>query len=246
MTGEIILINKPFRWTSFDVVRKLRNVLSKPAMGRMTQHEHPSTRNPKFKIGHAGTLDPLATGLLILCTGKMTKKISEIQDAEKEYTATFAIGSTTPSYDLETELSEAADYSHVNEKIIMDAVRKFTGKILQTPPAHSAVKIGGVRAYTKARKGEVVEIKAKEVHIREFEITAFRLPEIDVRIVCTKGTYIRSLAHDFGHELGCGAHLSALCRTRIGNYLIKDALTVDSFISQYQPENSFSSEIASV
>jgi tRNA pseudouridine55 synthase len=246
MTGEIILINKPFRWTSFDVVRKLRNVLSKSAWGGTMQHEHAPKRSPKFKIGHAGTLDPLATGLLILCTGKMTKKISEIQDAEKEYTATFTVGSTTPSYDLETELSEVSDYSQITGEIIMDTVKKFTGKILQTPPAHSAVKIGGVRAYTKARKGEAVEIKPKEVHIREFEITAFRLPEIDVRIVCTKGTYIRSLAHDFGHELGCGAHLSALCRTRIGNYLIKDAFTVDSFISQYQSENSFISEIASV
>jgi tRNA pseudouridine55 synthase len=239
MTDQIILINKPFRWTSFDVVRKLRNVISKPVSANV-----PFSGKQKLKIGHAGTLDPLATGLLVICTGKMTKRISEIQDAEKEYTASFIIGSTTPSYDLETEVSEAMDYSHVTESVIRETAKKLTGKIQQTPPAHSAVKINGVRAYTKARKGERVEIKPKEVHIRDFEIMAIEFPRIDVRVVCSKGTYIRSLADDFGRELGCGAYLSALCRTRIGIYQVKDALSVDDFIS-YQTKNNLSEEIAS-
>ncbi len=240
MTDQIILINKPFRWTSFDVVRKVRNLLTSNM-----KLANPEFRIRNFKVGHAGTLDPLATGLLILCTGKMTKRISEIQDAEKEYIGSFMIGSTTPSYDLETEVSEVQDYSTITEQIVRETAKKLTGKILQTPPAHSAVKIGGVRAYTKARKGESVELKSKEVHIKEFEITAIDLPRIDVRVVCTKGTYIRSLANDFGKELGCGAHLSALCRTRIGNYLIKDSFLMEDFISQYQSENNLSREVVS-
>jgi tRNA pseudouridine55 synthase len=240
MTDQIILINKPFRWTSFDVVGKVRNVLT-----QQKKSAGSGIKVQKVKVGHAGTLDPLATGLLILCTGKMTKRISEIQDAEKEYVATITIGSTTASYDLETELSEAVDYSYVTEEMIRKAVEKFTGKILQTPPAHSAVKVNGVRAYEKARKGETVDIKPKEVHITEFEITAIELPKINARIVCTKGTYIRSLAHDFGRELGCGAHLSSLCRTRIGNYLLKDAFLMDDFIKKHQSKGNLSAEIAS-
>jgi len=239
MTGEIILINKPFRWTSFDVVKKLRNILSK------STSDAPGS-NRKLKIGHAGTLDPLATGLLVLCTGKMTKMISEIQGADKEYTASITIGSTTPSYDLETELGEIKGYSHVSEKMIVETKEKFTGKILQTPPAHSAVKIGGVRAYTKARKGETVEIKPKEVHIKEFEITGIDLPRIDIRIVCTKGTYIRSLAHDFGQALGCGAHLSALCRTRIGQYSLENASVIEDFFNHSDTKSNIHEAIKSI
>lgn len=221
------------------MVRKVRNLLTSSL-----RSTNPGLRT-NVKVGHAGTLDPLATGLLILCTGKMTKRISQIQDAEKEYTGSFIIGSTTASYDLETEIREVQDHAHITEQMILDTAKKLTGKILQTPPAHSAVKIGGVRAYTKARKGELVEIKPKEVDIREFEITAIDLPRIDVRVVCTKGTYIRSLANDFGKELGCGAHLSSLCRTRIGTFLLKDSFLMEDFISQYQSENNFREEIAS-
>ena len=203
--NQIILINKPLRWTSFDVVRKVRNVLSKYS-GSEEKTQTPNYKLPtkNYKVGHAGTLDPLATGLLVLCTGSFTKKISEIQGAEKEYTGTFTIGSITDSYDLETEVSAEKNYSHITEELIIKAVKKFTGKQFQTPPAHSAVKIGGIRAYTKARKGEDVEIAAKEVDINEFEIVAIDLPRIDIRVVCSKGTYIRSLAHDFGKELECG------------------------------------------
>src|SRR6188768_4230762 len=195
----ILLINKPYNWTSFDVVKYIRKALGGE------------------KIGHAGTLDPLATGLLILCTGKMTKKISEIQDAEKEYTGTFTLGATTPSYDLETEISEQQDISSLTEDLIRETAKKFIGEIPQFPPPHSAVKIGGKRAYDLARKGEVFELKSKMIVIKEFDIIKIDLPIISFRVVCGKGTYIRSLAHDFGKALGCGAFLSALCRTRIGN-----------------------------
>jgi len=203
---SILLLNKPYDWTSFDVVKYIRKALGGE------------------KIGHAGTLDPLATGLLILCTGKMTKKISEIQDSEKEYTGTITLGSTTDSYDLETELSNMMSISSVNSDMIKAAVLKFTGEIEQVPPPHSAVKIGGRRAYAMARNQEVFELKSKKVTVSEFEITGILFPEVSFRIVCSKGTYIRSIAHDFGKELGCGAHLSSLCRTRIGKYFLKDAL----------------------
>jgi tRNA pseudouridine55 synthase len=219
---EIILIDKPYRWTSFDVVKKIRNLL--------TQKQKAETGiKPKLKVGHAGTLDPLATGLLIVCTGSFTKRIDEIQAAEKEYTGTIVLGATRPSYDMETEIDQHFDISHIDEKKIAEVALSFTGNILQTPPAHSAVKVDGVRAYKKARKGHAVEIKPKTIHIREFEITSVNLPEVHFRVVCSKGTYIRSLANDLGKALQSGAYLSALCRTRIGEFSLKDALNMDAF-----------------
>lgn len=208
---RILLINKPYDWTSFDVVKYIRNALG------------------GIKIGHAGTLDPLATGLLILCTGKMTKKISEIQDAEKEYTGTFTLGATTASYDLETEPTNLKDFSEITSDQINLAAKQFIGELQQTPPPHSAVKIGGRRAYAMARNDEVFVLKPKTIIIREFEITGIELPNVFFRVVCGKGTYIRSLSNDLGEKLGCGAYLSALCRTRIGNYLLETALDPSQF-----------------
>jgi tRNA pseudouridine55 synthase len=235
--GRIILINKPYDWTSFDVVKYIKKGL----------------RNEK--VGHAGTLDPLATGLLVLCTGKMTKRISEIQDSEKEYTGTFTLGATTTSYDLETEVSEGKEIGHLTDEVIRETAKKFVGEITQYPPPHSAVKINGQRAYSLARKGEVFELKSKMVTVKAFEITKIvlrpqssvyspeatpdcrvptadcrLLPQVSFRIVCGKGTYIRSLANDFGKALGCGAFLSALCRTRIGNNLLSDAVEPHDFM----------------
>lgn len=208
-TGKVLLINKPLRWTSFDVVNKLR------------------FRLKTKKVGHAGTLDPLATGLLIICVGKMTKRIEEFMGLEKEYTGTFILGKTTPSYDLETEVGEEKDISALTNEMINDAVRPFIGTISQLPPLHSAIRIGGKRAYEFARKGVDIELKPREVHLHRFEITSINLPEVNFRIVCSKGTYIRSIARDFGNELKVGAYLSALCRTRIGPFLLSDALEVD-------------------
>lgn len=233
-TDNIFLISKPLGWTSFDAVKKMRNLLSK--------HSTPSFGNgnkARFKIGHAGTLDPLASGLLIICSGKMTKKISEIQSQEKEYTGTFILGATTASYDMETEINETFDFSGVTEKMIYDAAKQFTGKILQTAPIHSAKKIDGKRAYQFARKGKSVEMKPSEIFIYSFEITGISLPEVSFKVVCSKGTYIRSLANDFGKALGCGGYLGSLCRTRIGNYLLTDALTPDEFAEkQYLVERN--------
>ncbi|MBX2962701.1 MAG: tRNA pseudouridine(55) synthase TruB [Cyclobacteriaceae bacterium] len=206
---RILLINKPLEWTSFDVVNKLRYVLKMK------------------KIGHAGTLDPLATGLLIICTGKMTKQIESFMGLEKEYTGTLVLGQTTPSHDLETEVSEAKDTNHITLESIRSAAEKFTGKIEQLPPAHSAIKIGGKRAYAFARKGKDPELKPREVEVNEFEIIAHNQPEVSFRIVCSKGTYIRSLVRDLGEELGVGAYLSQLCRTRIGSYKLSDSLRVE-------------------
>ncbi|MDZ4715748.1 MAG: tRNA pseudouridine(55) synthase TruB [Cytophagales bacterium] len=206
---RLLLVNKPLEWTSFDVVNKLRSIL------RIK------------KIGHAGTLDPLATGLLILCTGKMTKKIDSYQGLEKEYTGTLVLGQTTPSYDLETEPSPPADISGTTEQAVRDATRSFLGSIQQVPPAHSSIKIGGKRAYSLARAGQHVELKARTVDIREFEITGWASPEVRFRVVCSKGTYIRSLAHDLGKKLGVGAYLSQLCRTRIGTYHLSQAATLE-------------------
>ena len=208
-TGRVLLINKPFRWTSFDVVNKLRYKLKTK------------------KIGHAGTLDPLATGLLIICVGKMTKRIEEFMGLEKEYTGKFVLGQTTPSFDLETAVSEAKDISKITVEMIHDAVRPFIGTINQLPPLHSAIRIGGKRAYEFARKGADIELKPREVQIHKFEITSISLPEVSFRIVCSKGTYIRSIARDFGNALQVGAYLSALCRTRIGTFLLSDALEVN-------------------
>jgi tRNA pseudouridine55 synthase len=207
--GRLLLINKPFRWTSFDVVNKLRYKLKIK------------------KIGHAGTLDPLATGLLIICTGKMTKRIDEYQAQEKEYTGKFVIGQTTPSHDLETEASGKIDVSSISEEQIHSATKKFIGTIQQIPPIHSAIKVDGKRSYNLAREGKEVELKPREVTVSEFEITSIEKPVIGFRIVCSKGTYIRSLARDFGNELGVGAYLSELCRTRIGNYKLDNAISID-------------------
>ncbi|MBL7844720.1 MAG: tRNA pseudouridine(55) synthase TruB [Cyclobacteriaceae bacterium] len=206
---RILLINKPLRWTSFDVVNKLRYILKMK------------------KIGHAGTLDPLATGLLIICTGKMTKRIEEFMGQEKEYTGTLVLGQTTPSYDLETEVSEAKDISHVTFESISGVAKTLTGKLSQIPPVHSAIRIGGKRAYAFARKGKELELKPREVEVTEFEIIRYNQPEVTFRIVCSKGTYIRSLVRDMGEALGVGAYLSQLCRTRIGPYKLSNSIGVE-------------------
>lgn len=208
--GKLLLINKPYRWTSFDVVGKLRNAF-KPL---------------KLKVGHAGTLDPLATGLLIICTGKMTKQIDSFQAQEKEYTGTFTIGATTPTYDLESEVDQTFETAHITEQLLRDTCQQFIGDIQQYPPAHSAVKVDGERLYEKARRGEEVELRLRNVTITEFELTRIELPEVDFRVVCSKGTYIRSLANDFGKALNSGAYLSRLRRTRSGDFRIEDASEV--------------------
>lgn len=205
---RVILVNKPLEWTSFDVIRKLRYKLK------------------IRKMGHAGTLDPLATGLLIICTGTFTKKIDEYQAQEKEYTGTFTIGQTTPSSDLETPVSAAVPIDHITTEHIERARASLTGRIIQIPPMHSAIKIDGKRAYELARKGESAELKGREVLISEFEITSIALPNVGFRVVCSKGTYIRSLARDFGEALGVGAYLSSLCRTRIGSFRLEDAKSI--------------------
>jgi tRNA pseudouridine55 synthase len=204
--GGVILVNKPYKWTSFDAVNKIKIVL-------------------RAKIGHAGTLDPLATGLLICCTGEYTKKISEYQQLPKEYTGIFHLGATTPTYDRESEPTDFKPYEHITEQQIKDATAQFTGNIMQVPPIHSAIKKDGERAYDHARKGEDVKLDARPITIGEFEITAINLPEVHFRVLCSTGTYIRSLAHDFGQALGCGAYLQELCRTKIGNFTIADAKT---------------------
>ena len=213
--GEMLLINKPYRWTSFDIVGKVRNAF-KPL---------------KLKVGHAGTLDPLATGLLIVCTGKMTKQIDSFQAQEKEYIGTMTLGATTPSYDMETEPDQTFDISHLNEQLLRDACAQFIGEIQQFPPAHSAIKVNGERLYEKARRGEEVELKARTLTITEFELTRIELPEVDFKVVCSKGTYIRSLAHDFGKAVNSGAYLSRLRRTRSGNFKVEDAWEVMELVN---------------
>ena len=215
LKGGVLLINKPLEWTSFDVVKKTRNLL----------RNHFKVK--KIKVGHAGTLDPLASGLLVVCTGNFTRRINEFQEQEKEYTGTFILGSTTPSYDLETEVDETFPIVHIKDEDIYVATKKFIGTINQFPPVFSALKKNGERLYEKARRGELVQIDARPVHIHEFEISRIELPEIDFRVVCSKGTYIRSLAHDFGKILNSGAHLSALCRTRIGNFHLNQAIDTE-------------------
>jgi len=213
--GQLLLVNKPYNWTSFDVVGKIRNAF-KPL---------------KLKVGHAGTLDPLASGLLIICTGKMTKQIDTFQAQEKEYTGTMVLGETTPSYDMETESDQKFDISHITEGEIKAACAQFIGDIQQYPPAHSAIKIDGERLYEKARRGEDVELRLRNVTITEFEITAIALPEINFRVVCSKGTYIRSLVNDFGKALNNGAYLSKLRRTRSGDYKVDDAWEVMELVT---------------
>ena len=216
--GQVLLIDKPLNWTSFQAVNKLKYAL-------INQVGLPK----KFKIGHAGTLDPLATGLLLICTGKFTKRIAEFQGQAKEYTGTFYIGATTPSYDLETEIDETFDISHIDESLILETVKQFLGEIDQKPPIFSAIKKDGIRLYEHARAGETVEIATRKTTIHEFEITRIALPEVAFRVVCSKGTYIRSLAYDFGKALHSGAHLIALRRTKIGDYDVKEAIDVTLF-----------------
>ena len=216
--GQILLVDKPLKWSSFQAVNKLKYLLiNKVGLPK------------KFKIGHAGTLDPLATGLLIVCTGKFTKRITEIQGQAKEYTGTFYIGATTPSYDLETEIDENFSISHITETLIQETTKQFIGEIDQKPPIFSAIKKDGKRLYEHARAGESIEIESRKTTIHEFEITKIALPEIDFRVVCSKGTYIRSLAYDFGKAMKSGSHLTALRRTKIGNYDVTDAIDVTLF-----------------
>lgn len=209
--GKVLLIDKPLRWTSFDAVRKIRNLI------RIK------------KVGHAGTLDPLATGLLIICTGKFTKRINEYMAQEKEYTGTITLGATTPTYDLESDPENFRSVESITPDQIRRATSQFTGEILQVPPAHSAIKQDGKRVYELARAGKDVKLEPRKITIREFEITGVEMPLVHFRVVCSTGTYIRSLANDFGAALGCGAHLSSLCRTRIGSFPLREAMSIEQF-----------------
>jgi tRNA pseudouridine55 synthase len=214
--GKVLLIDKPLEWTSYDVIRKLRKII-----------------NIK-KIGHAGTLDPLATGLLIVCTGKFTKKINEYMSQEKEYTGTITLGAVTPTYDRESEPESFKSLDGITEEIITEKTKQFTGEILQTPPIHSAIKQNGKPVYLMARKGIDVVLEPIKITIKEFEITNIELPVVSFKVVCTTGTYIRSLANDFGLALGYGGYLSELRRTRIGNFKVEDAMTMEEFKSTVQ------------
>jgi tRNA pseudouridine55 synthase len=216
--GEVLLVDKPYTWSSFDVVRKIRNAIRTK------------------KIGHAGTLDPLATGLLILCTGKKTKEIEKYQAAEKEYTGEMVIGFTTPSIDLETKPENEKSISHIKQEQVIAATKNFIGVISQIPPLYSAINIDGKRAYELARKGIEKTLEARQVEIKEFELTAIELPTIKFRIVCSKGTYIRSLVRDFGEVLGVGAYMSALTRTRIGEFDLAKAWTIDNLIAELKKQ----------
>jgi tRNA pseudouridine55 synthase len=206
--GQVLLINKPLEWTSFDVVRKIRWLIKIK------------------KVGHAGTLDPLATGLLILCTGKFTKRINEYMAQEKEYTGAFTFGSVTPTYDLESEPQDFKDYSAITPEKLQAIAQQFTGELLQVPPMHSAIKKDGKRVYELARKGQTIELEPRKITIKEFEFTSVELPVVHFRVICSTGTYIRSLANDVGVAAGCGAHLSSLCRTRIGNFTLDKSMTM--------------------
>lgn len=218
LNGQVILIDKPLTWSSFQAVNKLKYILKR-------KFDLPK----KFKIGHAGTLDPLASGLLIICTGKFTKSITEIQAQTKEYTGTITVGATTPSYDLETEVDFTFPTSHINEGLILETTKQFIGEIDQKPPVFSAIKKDGKRLYEHARAGEEVEIAFRKTTIYEFEITRIDLPEIDFRVTCSKGTYIRSLAFDFGNALQSGGHLTKLRRTKIGDYSVENAVSPEEF-----------------
>ncbi|MFZ4862824.1 tRNA pseudouridine(55) synthase TruB [Sphingobacterium sp. Mn56C] len=214
--GEMLLVDKPLTWTSFDVVGKLRNTM-KPL---------------KLKVGHAGTLDPLATGLLIVCTGKLTKKIDSFQAEDKEYTGTITLGATTPSYDLETAIDATFDTNDITEDQILEASKSFIGELDQFPPAHSALKVNGERVYEKARRGEDVELKSRKICISEFDIVKVEMPKVFFRITCSKGTYIRSIAHDFGKALNNGAHLSELRRTKSGDFDVRNAWNLEELIQE--------------
>ncbi len=213
--GEILLVNKPYRWTSFDVIGSLRGLMKHLLGGK------------KIKVGHAGTLDPLATGLLIVCTGKATKRIEEFKDYDKEYTGTFVLGATTPSYDMEKEINETFPSDHITPEMIQEAARSLSGDLMQIPPMFSAIKVDGKRAYESARKDKDLGLAARPVSVPVFEITRIEMPEVDFRIVCSKGTYIRALARDFGQALQSGAYMSTLCRTRVGPHKLEDAFEVE-------------------
>ena len=221
LNGQILLIDKPLKWSSFQAVNKLKYILKR-------KYNLPK----KFKIGHAGTLDPLATGLLIVCTGKFTKRITDIQAQAKEYTGTITVGATTPSYDLETEVDATFPTEHITSELIQQTVKQFLGEIDQKPPVFSAIKKDGKRLYEHARAGEEVEIAFRKTTIHEFEITRITLPEIDFRVKCSKGTYVRSLAFDFGKALNSGAYLSVLRRTKIGDFSVENGMTPEEFEKQ--------------
>ena len=218
--GQIIIVDKPIGWTSFQVVNKLRWAIRQ------------KFRIKKIKVGHAGTLDPLATGLLVVCTGKFTKKINEFQSESKEYTGTITLGATTPSYDLETEIDQIFPTNHITQKNIQEASKTFLGKIQQTPPLYSAIKKDGIRLYELARKGENTEINSREIEIFSFDITQIKIPEVKFRIVCSKGTYIRSIANDFGKSLQSGAHLTELRRTKSGDFDLSNAVSPEEFVEK--------------
>ncbi|MDE5813069.1 MAG: tRNA pseudouridine(55) synthase TruB, partial [Muribaculaceae bacterium] len=220
ISGEIIGIDKPLGWTSFDAVKRVRGAIQRRLNVK------------KFKVGHAGTLDPLATGVLIICTGRATRDIERLQAGTKEYIATIQLGATTPSFDLETEIDATYPVEHISEEMVRDVLPRFRGHIMQVPPVYSAVKIDGKRAYKYARKGTEVELKAKPLVIEELEMLPSQLPELKLRIVCSKGTYIRALTRDIGVALGSGAHLTALCRTRVGSIRLADCLTIDQAVEK--------------
>jgi len=217
LSGQILLIDKPFGWTSFDLVRKVKNLIR-------TKYSL-----KKIKVGHAGTLDPLASGLLIVCTGKATKRISEIQGQEKTYTGTITLGGTTPSYDLETEVDINYETSHLTEGLIKEVTKKFIGEIDQKPPIYSALKRGGERLYEKARRGEKIEIESRKVSVSKFEISSIENLNVHFEIKCSKGTYIRSIANDFGAALNSGGYLTKLCRTAIGDHQLSEGFDIESF-----------------
>lgn len=223
LTGQIFLINKPLGWSSFDVVKKMKYLIQK------------NKNIKRLKVGHAGTLDPLATGLLIICTGKFTKKISEIQEKEKTYTGTITLGATTPSYDLETKLDNNYETQHITNSLIHQTAKHFLGEINQTPPIFSALKKDGERLYKKARRGEEIAINSRKVFVREFNIRSIENLNVHFEIKCSKGTYIRSIANDFGAELKSGAHLSRLCRTAIGDYKLSKGLDIKEFEEKLNP-----------
>ena len=222
-TGVVIPINKPYEWTSFDVVKKIKNQIGKKLRQKL------NIRLKNFKVGHAGTLDPLAEGLVLICTGKATKKINDLMADEKEYVATIELGKTTPSYDLETDYDKDYPTDHITKELISETLKTFIGEQDQVPPIFSAKNINGKRAYDYARKGEEIELKANKITISELELLDYQMPLVKIRIICSKGTYIRSLAHDMGKRLESGAHLVKLIRTRIGSYTLDSSLTIEEF-----------------
>ena len=225
LEGQLLLLDKPLEWTSFQLVNKIRWAIRK------------TYGIKKIKVGHAGTLDPLATGLMLIFTGKMTKQIDQFMGMDKSYSGTFRLGATTPSYDLETTVTNPKSIDHITNTLLEETRNSFLGKIQQKPPLHSAIKKDGKRLYTIARAGETTEIPSRDITITSFELTKINLPDVAFSVSCSKGTYIRSLAHDFGQSLGCGAHLTSLCRTAIGSYNLTDSLTLDAFLHNLEEKS---------